>query len=65
MNLGDKVSLPFGKGTKDGVVVRIFDKSVWLKVDFPRHPGKLVRRKQSQLQASAGKSRRKKATSGK
>ncbi len=49
MNVGDRLSIPFASGTKEGTVVKVCQKSVWLKVDFPRHPGKLVRRKLSQL----------------
>lgn len=50
MNVGDKLSIPFGKETKEGTVVRVCEKSVWLRVDFPRHPGKLVRRRLSDLE---------------
>ncbi len=60
MNVGDRMSVPFGKGMKEGTVVRVFDKSVWLKVDFPRHPGKLLRRKVSQVQALGAKPAKKK-----
>ncbi len=49
MNVGDTVTIPFGKGKKEGVVARISGKTVWVKVDFPRHPGKLIRRKIHQL----------------
>lgn len=49
MNVGEKLNIPFGGGTKEGTVVKVCEKSVWLRVDFPKHPGKLVRRKLSQL----------------
>jgi len=65
MNVGDKVTLPFGKGTKEGIVVRVHEKSIWLKVDFPKHPGKLVRRKINTLQSVAAKRGKKKARSSK
>lgn len=57
MNIGDQVTVPFAKGTKEGVVVRVCEKSVWVKVDFPRHPGKLIRRKLSQVESKAPKKR--------
>ena len=50
MNIGDKVSFPFAKGTMEGVVVKLFEKTVVIKADFPRHKGKIVRRKLSDLQ---------------
>lgn len=51
MKVGDRVSVPFAGGTKEGVVVKVCQKTVWLKVDFPRHPGKLIRRKIGELEA--------------
>lgn len=61
MNVGDKLNIPFGKGTKEGTVVKVCEKSVWVKVDFPRHPGKLIRRRLSELgseNSSGGKKKR-------
>jgi len=58
MNVGDKLDIPFGKGTKEGTVVKVCEKSVWVKVDFPKHPGKLLRRRLSDLN-------REKSTGGK
>jgi len=52
MQVGDKITIPFGSGTKEGVVVKVCEKNVWLRVDFPRHPGKLIRRKLSDLEKS-------------
>ena len=42
MNAGDRVKFPFGGKEKEGVVIKIFPKKVYLKVDFPHHPAKLV-----------------------
>ena len=42
MNVGDRIKFPFGGAEKEGVVVKVFPKKVYLKVDFPRHPGKTV-----------------------
>jgi hypothetical protein len=51
LKVGDRITFPFGKGEKEGVVTRVFQKNVYLRVDFPRHPGKLVRRKIEDLEA--------------
>jgi hypothetical protein len=56
--VGDRITFPFGKGEKEGVVDRVFQKNVYLRVDFPRHPGKLVRRKIDDLEPR-GKNRKK------
>ena len=42
MNVGERVKFQFGGKEKEGVVIKIFPKKVYLKVDFPRHPGKMV-----------------------
>lgn len=51
MEIGDKVKFKFGKKKeeKEGTIVKLFDKGVCLKVDFPNHKEKLVRRKRHQL----------------
>jgi hypothetical protein len=59
LKVGEKITFPFGKGEKEGVVDRIFQKNVYLRVDFPRHPGKLVRRKIDDLEPK-GKAKKKK-----
>jgi hypothetical protein len=59
MNAGDKATIPFGKGTMEGTVVRICEKTVWVKVDFPKHPGKLVRRKLTDLEKVSAKTAKK------
>lgn len=61
MNLGDKVTIPFGKSQKEGTIVRMYEKNVWVKVDFPRHPGKLIRRKLSDLTSSGSKKKARKS----
>ncbi len=50
MNVGETVKFPFGTQEKEGLVVRIFPKKVYLKVDFPRHPGKIVVRPLAELE---------------
>jgi hypothetical protein len=50
MNVGDRVKFPFGGKEKEGVVFKIFPKKVYLKVDFPHHPAKLVVRTVAELE---------------
>jgi hypothetical protein len=57
LKIGDRITFPFGKGEKEGVVERVFKKNVFLRVDFPHHPGKRVRRKIGDLEPR-GKGRR-------
>ena len=49
LKVGDRITFPFGKSEKEGVVTRLFQKTVYLRVDFPKHPGKIVRRKLDEL----------------
>lgn len=49
MKAGDKISFDFAGKKKEGVVFRVFPKTVHLKVDFARDPGKIVKRKLSEL----------------
>ena len=51
MEIGDKVKISFGKKgeKKEGTVVQLFPKTVVLKVDFPKHKEKILRRKRSQI----------------
>ena len=50
MNVGDRVTFQFGGKEKEGVVVKVFAKTVYLKADFPHHPGKIVIRKLAELE---------------
>jgi hypothetical protein len=50
MNVGDRVTFQFGGKEKEGVVVKVFSKTIYLKVDFPHHPGKIVVRKLAELE---------------
>ena len=50
MNVGDRIKFPFGGEQKEGVVVKIFPKKVYLKVDFPNHLGKIVVRTLAELE---------------
>jgi len=60
MNVGDRVKFQFGGKEKEGVVVRIFPKKVYLKVDFPRHPGRMVVRPIAILEGKSAASAKKK-----
>ncbi|MBP1713132.1 MAG: hypothetical protein H6Q42_1335 [Deltaproteobacteria bacterium] len=53
MNVGDRIKFQFGGKEKEGVVVKVFPKTVYLKVDFPHHPGKVVVRKLAELEGTA------------
>ena len=44
MQVGDKITFPFGKDEKEGTVVKIFPKTVYIKVDFAKHKGKIIKR---------------------
>ncbi len=59
MNIGDRVTFPFGGKEKEGVVVKIFPKTVYLKSDFPRHPGKIVIRTLAELEGKGGAEKKK------
>jgi hypothetical protein len=60
MNIGERIKFSFGGKEKEGMVVKIFPKKVYLKVDFPKHPGKTIVRSLAELEGiTAKKSRRK------
>jgi hypothetical protein len=44
MEVGDKITFSFGKGEKEGIVYKIFPKTVYIKVDFSKHKGKIIKR---------------------
>jgi len=50
MQEGDKVTFNLAKETKEGTVFKVFEKTVLIKVDFPKHKGKIIRRKIHQLE---------------
>ncbi len=59
MNVGDRIMFQFGGKEKEGVVAKIFEKSVYLKVDFPRHPGKIIMRKLAELEGKIAPKKKK------
>jgi hypothetical protein len=44
MEVGDKITFSFGKGEKEGIVYKIFPKTVYIQVDFSKHKGKIIKR---------------------
>jgi hypothetical protein len=44
MEVGEKVTFPFGKGEMEGNVKKVFERTVYIVADFPKHKGKIVRR---------------------
>ena len=44
MEKGDTITFPFGKGEKEGIVYQVFPTTVYIKVDFPKHKGKIIKR---------------------
>ncbi len=60
MNVGDRVKFSFGGKEKEGTVIKIFPKKVYLKVDFPRHPGKMVVRSMAELEGKSPAPQKKK-----
>jgi hypothetical protein len=49
MKAGDKVRFTFAKKEMEGQVVKVFQKTAYLKADFPKNKGKIVKRKISEL----------------
>lgn len=45
MNKGDKVTFSFAKKNMEGTVERVFQKSIYIKADFPKDKGKIIKRK--------------------
>jgi len=57
MKVGDKIKIDFAGKKKEGTVDKVFDKTVYLKVDFDKDKQKTVKRKISQI--DGGKSKKK------
>ena len=57
MKAGDKIKIDFAGKKKDATVDKVFDKMVYLKVDFDKDKQKTVKRKISQV--DGGKSKKK------
>ncbi|HXZ36995.1 MAG TPA: hypothetical protein VEL68_13335 [Thermodesulfobacteriota bacterium] len=59
MEVGDRIKFSFGGEEKEGVVVKIFPKKVYLRVDFPRHKGKLIVRSLAALEGKIPQGKKK------
>tara|TARA_Y100001936_G_scaffold13126_1_gene11375 strand:+ start:714 stop:887 length:174 start_codon:yes stop_codon:yes gene_type:complete len=57
MKVGNKIKFDFAGKKKEGTVSRLFDNTVYLKVDFEKDKQKTVKRKISQV--DSGKSKKK------
>lgn len=51
MKAGDTVKFPFAKKELEGQVDRVFQKTVYIKADFPKEKGKIIRRKIKDVKA--------------
>ncbi|MDD3846358.1 MAG: hypothetical protein PHC90_08355 [Syntrophorhabdaceae bacterium] len=49
MTKGDKVTFSFAKKTMEGTVEAVFTKTVYIKADFPKDKGKIIKRKINDL----------------
>ena len=49
MQAGDKVKFTLAKKEMEGQVVRVFSKTVYIRADFPKDKGKIIKRKISEL----------------
>ena len=62
MKVGDKIKIEFAGKKKDALVFKLFPSSVYLKVDFERDKGKILKRKLSQVEnkkPASGKEKKK------
>jgi hypothetical protein len=57
MKAGDKIKIDFAGKKKDATVDKVFDKTIYLKVDFEKDKQKTVKRKLSNI--DGGKSKKK------
>ena len=51
MKAGDRVKFPFAKKEMEGVIESLFQKTVYIKADFPKDKGKIVKRKLKDIKA--------------
>jgi len=59
MKVGDKITFSFANGEKEGVIEKIFSKKVYLRVNFPHHPNKLIKRRIADLEADSSSKKKK------
>jgi hypothetical protein len=51
MKIGDRVKFPFAKKEMEGIVDKVFEKTVYIKADMPRQKGKIVKRRVKDVKA--------------
>ncbi|NLW35780.1 hypothetical protein [Syntrophorhabdus aromaticivorans] len=51
MKVGDKVKFTFAKKEKEGEVVEVYEKAAYIRADFPKDKGKIVKRKIKDIKA--------------
>jgi len=49
MEVGEKIMFPFGGKEKEGTIYKMFEKTIYIKADFTKQKGKIIRRKLAQL----------------
>lgn len=45
MKVGDRVKFNFAKKEIEGIIWKLFEKTAYIKVDFPKDRGKILKRK--------------------
>jgi hypothetical protein len=51
MNVGEKVRFPFAKKEMQGTVEKIFQKTIYIRADFPKQKNKMIKRKLKDVKA--------------
>lgn len=51
MKIGDTVKFNFAKKEKEGKIYKLFDKTVYIKADFPKHKGKVIIKKKHEIKS--------------
>jgi len=59
MEVGDKIKFYFAGKEKEGVVYKIFSKTIYILTDFNNQKGKIIRRKLFDLNEDKGKKKKK------
>ena len=60
MKVGDKIKFAFASDEKEGVIEKISPKRVFMRVNFPHDPNKLVIRRISDIEAGSSSAKKKK-----
>ena len=60
MKVGDKIKFAFASDEKEGVIEKISPKRVFMRVNFPHDPNKLVIRRISDIEAGPSSAKKKK-----